>query len=155
SNQVVASLTPHSGNANALDLNITNTGTLALTPGVANGISFGGTFTNPLGAVLPAIQVSNGASLGGPIVNQGSIGTTGATAVSIANSTVMAGITNSGLIAGSARTGGASFGVTVTGGVFGGSIVNQAGGVIGGGVADPVLGLFQATGTAFKSTVPI
>ncbi|MHB8736892.1 MAG: beta strand repeat-containing protein, partial [Terriglobales bacterium] len=139
--------------SNALNLVLTNTGAIALTPGVDNGFAFAGTFTNPLGAVLPLVSVTNGASVGGAIVNQGTVGPSVATAVAISGSTIGGGISNSGLIASSG--GAADLGIAITGGSFSGGITNTAAGVIAGGVADPILGLLKATGTAIKSTVAV
>ena len=72
SNAVSASLTP--GNTSPLSLTLTNNSGMQLTPGVASGAGTFTTLTNPLGAILPAVSVTKGASVNGAIVNLGFIG---------------------------------------------------------------------------------
>jgi fibronectin-binding autotransporter adhesin len=104
SNAVTASLTPGTG-ANSLSLTLTNNSGMALTPGVASGPGTFTTLTNPLGAILPAVSVTNGASVSGGIVNQGFIGNLALpgpskTGILVSGGSLSGPIVNTGTIAG-------------------------------------------------------
>ena len=104
STAVTGSLTPGKG-ANTLSLTLTNTGNMALTPGVASGTGSFTTLTNPFGAILPFVSVTNGASVSGGIVNQGFIGNLklpgpSKTGILVSNGSLSGPIVNTGTIAG-------------------------------------------------------
>ncbi|MBV9137287.1 MAG: hypothetical protein JO357_09530, partial [Hyphomicrobiales bacterium] len=90
-------------NANQLSVTLTNNSGMALTPGVASGAGTFTTLTNPLGAILPAVSVTNGASVNGGVVNAGFIGTPGApgpTGILVSGGRLSQPIVNTGTIAG-------------------------------------------------------
>jgi fibronectin-binding autotransporter adhesin len=104
SNAVTASLSPGTG-ANSLSLTLTNNSGIALTPGVASGPGTFTTLTNPLGAILPAVSVTHGASVNGGIVNQGFIGNLALpgpskTGILVSGGSLSGPIVNTGTIAG-------------------------------------------------------
>ena len=94
SNAVTAKLVPDG--ANSLDLVLSNTGTTAVTPGVANATAFTGNFLNPAGAKLTRISVTNGSSISGTIRNDGLV----AGGITIANSALAGSLVNTGLVFG-------------------------------------------------------
>jgi outer membrane autotransporter protein len=120
SHAITAKLVPDG--ANSLDLVLTNTGTTALTPGVANGIAFAGNFLNPAGALLLQISVTNGSNITGTIRNDGlAVG-----GIIFAGSTLAGSIVNTGILTG---------GIGVSGLVTGNG--STAGGVSNSGIVTP------------------
>jgi outer membrane autotransporter protein len=126
STDVRGSLT--AGNKGPLSVTLTNTGKMALTPGAASGA---GTFiglTNPLGAILPAISVTNGASVNGGITNAGFIGVPGTpqpTGILVSGGQLSQPITNTGTIAGTTASVDVSKAAAAT------SIIQSAGTIMG------------------------
>ena len=120
SNAVTAKLVPDG--ANSLDLVLTNTGTTAVTPGVANGISFTGNFLNPAGGLLLPIGVTNGSNITGTIRNDGVV----ASGITLTASTLAGSIVNTGIVEG---------GIGVAGLVTGNGTI--AGGVANSGIVTP------------------
>ncbi|MBV9754543.1 MAG: hypothetical protein JO188_18635 [Hyphomicrobiales bacterium] len=107
-------------NANQLSVTLTNNSGMALTPGVASGAGTFTTLTNPLGAILPAVSVTNGASVNGGIVNAGFIGAPGnpgSTGILVSGGQLSQPIVNTGTIAGTVAAidvSGASAATTIT-----------------------------------------
>ena len=120
SNALTAKLVQDGGNS--LDLVFSNTGTTAVTPGVANGNAFTGDFLNPAGAKLLAISVTNGSNITGTIRNDGLV----PEGITVANSTLAGSLINTGLVFG---------GIGVSGLVTGNG--STAGGVSNSGIVVP------------------
>jgi len=146
-------------NANQLSVTLTNNSGMTLTPGVASGAGTFTTLTNPLGAILPAVSVTNGASVNGGIVNAGFIGTPGApgpTGILVSGGQLSQPIVNTGTIAGTTAAidvsgAGAATTITQSSGLIQGAIklsanadvltINGgtiAGDIVGGGTSDTV-----------------
>jgi fibronectin-binding autotransporter adhesin len=90
-------------NLNQLGVSITNNSGMALTPGIASGAGTFTTLTNPLGGILTAVSVTNGASVNGGIINAGFIGVPGTaakTGILVSGGELSQPITNTGTIAG-------------------------------------------------------
>ncbi|MBV9181238.1 MAG: autotransporter domain-containing protein, partial [Acidobacteria bacterium] len=155
---VTGSLT--AGNTSPLSVTLTNNSGMTLMPGVASGAT--GTFTtltNPLGAILPAVSVTNGASVNGGIVNAGFIGAPGnpgPIGILVSGGQLSQPIVNTGTIAGTVAAidvSGATAATTITqsSGTIQGAIklsanadvlnINGgtiAGDIVGGGTSDTV-----------------
>ena len=105
---------------------------MALTPGVASGAGTFTTLTNPLGAILPAVSVTKGASVNGAIVNLGFIGNLklpgpSTTGILISGGSVNQGIINVGTIAGTVAA------IDVSG-ATGPTAIKQGAGTISGAI---------------------
>ncbi|MBV9050760.1 MAG: hypothetical protein JO196_00035, partial [Hyphomicrobiales bacterium] len=146
-------------NANQLSVTLTNNSGMTLTPGVASGAGTFTTLTNPLGAILPAVSVTNGASVNGGIVNAGFIGAPGnpgPIGILVSGGQLSQPIVNTGTIAGTVAAidvSGATAATTITqsSGTIQGAIklsanadvlnINGgtiAGDIVGGGTSDTV-----------------
>ena len=131
SNLVTGSSSPGSSQ-NSLSLTLTNTGNQNLMPGVASGAGTFTTLTNPFGAILPFVSVTNGASVSGGIVNQGFIGNLklpgpSKTGILVSNGSLSGPIVNTGTIAGTVSA------IDVTG-ANGPTTIMQAQGTISGAI---------------------
>ena len=112
----------------SFDLILTNNSGMALTPGVASGAGAFTTLTNPLGGVLPAVSVTNGASVNGGVVNAGFIGVPGApgkTGILVSGGQLSQPITNTGTIAGTVAA------IDVSGASAATTIMQSAGTIMG------------------------
>ena len=145
SNAVTAKLVPDG--ANALDLVLTNTGTTALTPGVANGITFTGNFLNPAGGLLLPISVTNGSTITGTIRNDGVV----ESGITFTGSTLAGSIVNTGLVFGGIGVSGLVTGNgTTAGGVLNSGIVTPAFSFNPAAVLQPGVPIFAAPSFAFS-----
>ena len=116
------------GNKGSLSVTLTNTGKMSLKPGVASGAGAFTGLTNPLGAILPAISVTNGASVNGGITNAGFIGVPGtpqATGILVSGGQLSQPITNTGTIAGTTAA------IDVSNAAAAATIVQSAGTILG------------------------
>jgi len=143
-------------NANQVGVSITNNSGMALTPGVASGAGTFTTLTNPLGGVLPAVSVTNGASVNGGIINAGFIGVPGTpakTGILVSGGQLSQPITNTGTIAGTVAAINVLFATTSTtinqnAGSIMGNILIQHGDVLninGGTIQGDIMGAGVST----------